>query len=192
MKYIFKCSKCNKEFEVYKQRLNNKHIFCSKTCEAEYRKKQTLEKHNIPNTTCVVCGKQYYVKPSRLNRNKRNHCSKECFYIDKSQYYMKGKNNHQYGLLGRNNPTYNHEKQFRITSYGYKLVRDPRTGYWVKEHRLIAEMYLWTDENSQMVNGIRKLKSNYDVHHKDFNKLNNDVNNLQVLTRSQHKNYIGN
>lgn len=32
----------------------------------------------------------------------------------------------------------------------------------------------------------RRLFANEVVHHKDENKLNNDINNLQLMTRSEH------
>ena len=45
----------------------------------------------------------------------------------------------------------------------------------VKEHRYIMEQYLG-----------RKLNLNEIVHHKDGNKLNNNINNLEVMTASYH------
>ena len=54
------------------------------------------------------------------------------------------------------------------------------------EHRLIAEKYLLNDENSVVVDGKRYLSPDYDVHHKDGNRLNNAPQNLEVLTRSDH------
>ena len=44
-----------------------------------------------------------------------------------------------------------------------------------KIHRLIMEEYLG-----------RKLTPNEIVHHIDGNKLNNDIDNLKVMTRSEH------
>lgn len=42
-------------------------------------------------------------------------------------------------------------------------------------HRYVMECFLG-----------RKLNSNEIVHHKDGNKLNNDINNLELLTRAEH------
>lgn len=52
-----------------------------------------------------------------------------------------------------------------------------KSGY-IREHRLIAEQYLLTEGNSILINGEKYLDPKFDVHHKDFNKLNNDINNL--------------
>lgn len=57
---------------------------------------------------------------------------------------------------------------------------------WVRQHRLVAEKYLLNNENSVCIDGKMYLAHGYDVHHIDFDKHNNDVSNLMVLTRSEH------
>ena len=37
--------------------------------------------------------------------------------------------------------------------------------------------------------GKKYLKPEYNVHHKDENKLNNSKENLQIMTRSEHISY---
>lgn len=75
----------------------------------------------------------------------------------------------------------------RIKSYKRNIVRilNPRkfNGYLrvdldgqdILLHRIIAEVFIPTDN-----------KDNKVVHHKDFNKQNNSINNLQWLTREEH------
>ena len=60
-----------------------------------------------------------------------------------------------------------------------------RTNY-VFEHRLIAEKYLLTDENSVVIDGKRYLSPKYHVHHKNQNRLDNRLENLQVMTKGEH------
>ena len=67
-----------------------------------------------------------------------------------------------------------------ITSHGYVKVFFPEHPYasaagYVYEHRLIVERHL-----------KRYLKPSEVVHHIDFNKQNNDINNLLVLTNKIH------
>ena len=41
----------------------------------------------------------------------------------------------------------------------------------------------------ECIYGQRYLKPEYDVHHKDENKLNNSKENLQIMTRPEHISY---
>mgnify|MGYP001221489433 CR=1 FL=1 len=74
---------------------------------------------------------------------------------------------------------------FKKTGYtkkdGYIMVWKPTHKYawkngYVKLHRLVMEKELG-----------RYLKPNEVVHHKDGDKLNNDINNLQIMTKAGHR-----
>lgn len=67
----------------------------------------------------------------------------------------------------------NHKYTY-INGNGYLVNCEDRNNRYLV-HRKIMENYLG-----------RKLKNNEIVHHKDMNKLNNDISNLEVLTRSEH------
>jgi hypothetical protein len=105
------------------------------------------------------------------------------------EQYMKGNGNHQYGLRGNLNSSWKSDE--RISYYGYKLIRCLDHPFkncdgFVFEHRLVAEKFLLDDTNSVMIDGKLYLSPDYDVHHIDFNRLNNDPSNLLVITRSDH------
>jgi hypothetical protein len=51
-------------------------------------------------------------------------------------------------------------------------------GKRIKEHRYLMENHL-----------CRKLSDNEVVHHVDGNGLNNSLDNLQVMTKSEHRKY---
>lgn len=63
---------------------------------------------------------------------------------------------------------------------GLRFVRDDRTGYYLNSktgkrlHR-----YVWEKHNGEIPNG-------YEVHHIDRDKDNNDIENLQLLSKKEH------
>lgn len=140
------------------------------------------------NHRCDNCGKEMYVKPYRFKRSKRICCSLECSNKLRKEWF-KGENNHQYGLKRDLNPTYiGHTKKMKN---GYIFIRDYNhpfadTNGWVREHRVVAEKYLLNDENSIVINGKKYLSPDFHVHHKNHNKTNNSIDNLEIVTASEH------
>lgn len=186
---IKKCSNCNEDVEIrHKERLNRKNIFCSKECEKIYKKNVASQKEGYLNCECPICKKEFHLKPFQLNKYPTHYCSKECHRIAKMQY-MKGEKNHQYGLKGNRNASWKSDK--KTTNYGYIKIRCLEHPFkdcdgFVFEHRLIAEKFLLNEENSIEINGRKYLKKEYTVHHKDMNKKNNKLSNLQVMTLKEH------
>lgn len=187
---IRKCNNCGQDVEIYhKERLNRKNIFCSKKCESEYKRSENI------NYTCVVCGKSIHKKPSQIAKSKTGQlcCSRECVGKLRSTVYL-GDSNPNYGNRGELNPMYL-GKEEKINTQGYRLIRLHEyhpfaiDDEWIREHRYIAEKYLMTDEQSVEIDGKRYLSPEFDVHHKDGNKLNNDPENLEIITRSDHGKY---
>ena len=60
----------------------------------------------------------------------------------------------------------------RITDCGYRLVKTENG--WEREHRVIF----------RTING--EIPSGFDIHHKDGNKLNNSIENLEMVGHSKH------
>lgn len=58
--------------------------------------------------------------------------------------------------------------------------RDRKTGYYLnaKTHKRL-HVYVWEHYNGEIPNG-------YHVHHKDFDKSNNEIDNLQLLSPKEH------
>lgn len=65
-------------------------------------------------------------------------------------------------------------KYHYINANGYLVNCEDRNNRYLV-HRKVMEDHLG-----------RKLKNTEIVHHKDMNKLNNDISNLQIVTRSEH------
>lgn len=178
----FICEWCGKEFKGYPSRTKWAHICCSRECASNLRKFNNL------NATCPICGNRFHVKPYHQQRFNTVCCSMDCSKEFRRRY-MLGEGNHQFGLKGDKNSSW--KSDVRINEYGYRLIRMldhpfKNKSDFVLEHRLVAEQYLLTEENSIEVDGKRYLKKEYDVHHIDGNKLNNDKSNLLVLTRGEH------
>ena len=62
------------------------------------------------------------------------------------------------------------------TQNGYSQYYDRSSGNWKYTHRRVAEKKLGG-----------RIRSGYEVHHRDGNKRNNSPSNLSVLTRSAHR-----
>lgn len=67
---------------------------------------------------------------------------------------------------------------------GYRFTKDDKTGYYlssskIEGHRKRLHRYIW-----EYYNG--KIPKGYDIHHKDHNKDNNELDNLELISRSQH------
>ena len=112
-------------------------------------------------------------------------CEKEL-----KRFQMTGDKNHQYGLKGNLNASWKSDE--KISHYGYKLVRHIEHPFancdgFVFEHRLLAEEYLMTDTESIEINGKKYLRPDLQVHHKDGNKTNNNIDNLMIVTKAEHR-----
>ena len=73
---------------------------------------------------------------------------------------------------------------------GYKLIKFINHPYnsqgYVPEHRLVAEQYLLNDNNCIVINGQKYLSPKFTVHHIDFNRLNNNPQNLMIIESNKH------
>lgn len=190
-----KCKNCGKEgYEISPKKFPKD--FCSYHCYEEWSKF-----NKTPNCKCTVCGREMYLKPSRLKRIKHGiTCSKECTYKLKSEY-MSGKGNHQYGLIGDKNSSFNGTET--VSNLGYIFEYCPGhpkpcdrsiKGSRVRQHRLIVERNYdkFDPKYFEEINGWVVLKDEYDVHHINEIKTDNRLSNLQILTRSEHTTYHNN
>ena len=179
-----KCEICEKEdYVIDTKKFPAK--FCSYKCYEEW------QKFNKPsNCECAVCGVKMYLKPSRLKRVKNDiTCSMECANLLKADY-MKGEKNHQFGLKGELNSSYKGLETFH-NNYIYEYCPNhPKSGEdgRIRQHRLIIEKnYNLFDKNYfELVDNFYVLKEIYDIHHINEVKTDNRLENLQILTRSEH------
>ena len=88
-----------------------------------------------------------------------------------------GEKNHMYGRLSKGNPNWKGGIAYRN---GYKMIHYPehpknQNGY-VYEHRIIME---------DLLNRI--LGNKETIHHKNGNKLDNSMENLELIIKSEHQ-----
>ena len=119
------------------------------------------------------CSKEFKTYPSHAKR--RIYCSNRCkgfaiFNIPKNRQ------NNIKSIPRRENAP-NWKGGFWINKPGYKILEYRENGKRIRifEHRQVMEKYMG-----------RKLKQNESVHHVDKNKLNNNIDNLQLMTKSSH------
>lgn len=130
--------------------------YCSSACYNATRHAGKIER------VCPRCGKTFLCTPSRVAKAKNVHCSNKCAGMTYKEQH-----------LGRYNGG-------RTTSRGYVLIKMPEhhaanpNGY-VPEHRYVMEEHLG-----------RPLRRDEQVHHRDGNKANNAIENLQIVTPSEH------
>lgn len=141
------------------------------------------------NMKCPICGKRFHLKPYSVKKAKIHYCSREC-HREAKREYMSGEKNHQYGLKGEKNATY--KDGAKMNRYGYRLVQVIGHPFgvgpsdYVLEHRLVAEKYLLTEENSVEIDGKRYLRPDFIVHHKNHIRTDNRPENLEIMRKSEH------
>lgn len=146
------------------------------------------------NAVCPICGKAFSVKPSHLKRYKTVCCSRECNRKHRS-IYMKGEGNHQYGLKGNKNASFKgnviskkNNQQFDYWIYCPDHPYANRSKR-VKLHRYVVEQNAerFNQKYFDEIEGKLYLRKDLFVHHIDGDHNNNSAENLQIVTKSEHR-----
>lgn len=134
-----------------------------------------MTKRNRIATNCQKCGAGMEVTPYRLANGRGKYCSRYC--QDQQLRENGGICNAVKFVKGKKPINF---RGWAWSSGKYKLIFRPdhpnatASGY-VREHRLVVEAHIG-----------RYLEPTEEVHHIDHNKLNNDISNLIVLSKSEH------
>lgn len=99
---------------------------------------------------------------------RKKYCSKPCLYK-----YRVRPSGLKYDIKVKNKAWFKKKDKIKPTKKGY--LRRRINGKMTRLHRHIMEQHLG-----------RKLSSEEIVHHKDGNKLNNNISNLVVMTNAEH------
>lgn len=115
-------------------------------------------------TTCK-CGKPFVPNPKGLLK----FCSRECFYI----YRKHRPSGLVYTITATNQGWFKKKDVTKLDRKGY--VRRRFNGKMQREHRYVMEQYL-----------MRPLLPTEIVHHKNGDKTDNRIENLELLTKQAH------
>lgn len=180
---VLVCQICSAEFKVPSCRAKTA-TTCSHSCSVKYRAQViTKEKAEL---VCKGCSITFLVHRSFVPG--RVYCSNAC----KNKYA--GSESKRRGLgrgalnsQWKGGTTEHSDGYIYENCYGHPLASN---GY-VLQHRLVAERHLLeTNPDSPC---LVKLGENYYlnpelvVHHKDTDKKNNDISNLQIMTNGDHQ-----
>lgn len=123
---------------------------------------------------CVICGKEFEVFPCRVPVTKccSYGCRNKLIVKTRRKIYEKSKtvSYHKDVCVLPNEMTYNGYKVYMNGKYPAICI-DGKNQYL---HR-----YVWEQANGP-------IPKNMVVHHKDFNRGNWELNNLELLTRAEH------
>jgi hypothetical protein len=163
------CSICGRMVLVqnHMAQQGKKH-FCSDECCAIWRS-QVFQGVNNPNWNggkwipCEVCGKEKWVLPSRQLRGEDRFCSKECFGV-----WLRESGR----CLMENNPNW----QGGISFEPYSKDFNDELKNFIREY----------DGYKCQICGIKQNGRKLSIHHIDYNKKNNDEENLISLCLTCH------
>ena len=159
---IKQCLFCHKNFESAKKTTK----YCCRSCQGFhlsqlYGKQRSEKRKNGITLKCQHCQSDYYVPKYRIDTAK--YCSRICLGYANPEKLEKARNNSPImRRAGLSQPK------------KYKVIRV--NGKQVREHRYLMEQHLG-----------RKLDRNEQIHHINGDCLDNRIENLQVLTNSEHQ-----
>lgn len=178
---ILTCAVCESEFKVPPSRATT-----AKTCSAKCADKIRGEgiKRQV-EVVCKTCHQPFSIPRSHIDR--RVFCSNACREAHPETKERKA------AKTGESNPAWKGGRTIKSDGYIYALAGwhplSTRTGY-VLEHRLVMEQHLLQNDPASpflvYMKGHLVLSPEYDVHHKDRDRANNEVSNLECLTPSEH------
>ena len=152
------CIYCNTQFQARTIDINKGHAkFCSRSCSQSHRR--LTHTPNTPNTECALCGTAIYRKPSqqKASRSGLVFCSRSC--KEKAQ------------TVG--------------TEHSISAIHLPHYGDRESKHHY--RLRAFQEHGAKcIICGYDKYPDVLHVHHKDRNRDNGALNNLEVLCPTHH------
>lgn len=177
------CKNCGKTMEIARSHAAmGRYQFCSRACRNEWGHVQR---------DCLICGSKLHVHRSQAAEGKGLYCSRECYSLSvPAPVYLScaycgkhfrvrnsmGKRGHKFcstACMGKAWMGSNHPRWKGGRKGEYRMAETPSGTR--PAHRVAMEKYLG-----------RTLQSHEHVHHRNRNPGDNRIENLRVLTRSEH------
>jgi len=182
MPAILTCEVCGTEFKVPPSRAATAKT-CSHACAVSVRAESRKRRTTI---NCKQCGKPFETPNCHVSR--RIFCSRACLEASPKMKAVKA------DRQGEKNPHWKGGRTNHVEGYRYlRATWHPfasKTGY-VLEHRIVMERWLLQNDPASpfltYVDGHLVLSPEYHVHHKDEDKANNAIENLECLTPDEHR-----
>ena len=181
---VLVCQICSTEFKVPSCRAKTA-TTCSHACSVRYRA-QGLTRA-FQTYTCLACGRT--VATHKSHAEARVYCSKKCQNLHQGgRAKVEGRSRGEKNGVWKGGTTERSDGYIYENAYSHPYATP--NGY-VFQHRLVAERHLL--ETNPESPCLVKLGENYYlspelvVHHKDMDKKNNDISNLQIMTNGDHQ-----
>lgn len=174
------CGGCGKSFEVWPNRAETAK-FCSPACrDAENAARYDAAR---PKRICMICGVAFDCPPSHALRRK-SCCSLTC---------AAEVSRRREGPKGSDNLNWKGGSSVHAEGYIYRHAGEhpfAKCGRYVFEHRLVMEAWMRDKAPDHHflveVAGVKYLRAEIEVHHRNENKCDNRIANLLACTKGAH------
>lgn len=135
-----------------------------------------------PELTYSEVGELFGVRPNLVSDLARRYLSKEILTLRYSKVNQRAKMGNKNPMKGRTRISHHNAKEV-VYTMGYLTEWAPEwwTGLSPKGNRCFVHQRVWCQAN-----GVTAVPVGHVIHHKDENKLNNSLDNLECLTRRKH------
>ncbi len=174
-----KCFFCGDD---YRKRLDRVRYpdFCGLECRMSFTAKNNRD--NL-GRDCLKCGSFFTPRLNQVKNNQGVYCSNSCALkgciipaahtVEANKKRAESFRKSDYFKNPPSGPDHRDYKEVHIRG-GYRWVDDDN-GVKIQEHRLVMEAHIG-----------RKLLTEEIVHHKNEDKLDNGIDNLEIMSRSEH------